>query len=1257
MNSSRLNNSASTQPHSQAIQQYHDHSNKAFRSSNSSFVQDANMAATSTTRNFNETYNHNNYSNVLPANEDMIFNDKSENSIEECVKHLERSGPKPSAHDVVPCLKNMLQASCSSTWNNGQILRLSEWTMSMFQTFVVSGVSLSNQHDAQSTNLITICTFAAMSLYQLMEMHWDDLQIYSSMMTCNDDAVLLTKEMKENYDSKSRILLEVLRDVVCSCYCREVFNSSILHASVTAFATAWKSLHRIHRIITANNTSTLNRAHDTFWWISQHESTQITENWILQITNIVGKALLLSTDDWQCQQQNALSLSTGLQLCEYKTACASILINFLETRTFYEAYSNQNYLEDYSHCISKVDWIAVQQQLLQESLRLNDSNMPASAYAIWSLTSFQLLTVLNANGIDPPLVSTCCGNPMQVCDNSMIDLEFKLSDEYKRLLQSSDIVDHIVRGTFWTSGINLAEDSPRPKPRWTQQAESNIVQQSFATLQTIYRFSPVLIGNCIAHHPMAQHFLSTQWANLLRKQTNYPHEGSNSKAHTHRFSQLLFMWNNCRYATRDALCRILKSYQNGKVNQEKYIGNDDHQIQLEFFRHLLLQLLETPKRQTSYSVVAISAIALVKALLEDGLILIQDDLLSRQIWGSVNQSFLEKCAELIIGATASASRKNSSVQDYSRPLLVCLLDLASVVSRRQSSHDNDDYSMIEPLASMISLYPTESVESIIGLLVPCDACTQKAIVPDAIEADKSMLSILEESYRSVDSEDTTPPSTNLPRKQQHHNIDYSRDDQLNNDEMKNSKSKGVDPILGLAAAIFLAELGSKSKNDLYNGSTLSQGVKTKPENERVLLLRRRMLEAANKFVFDRQLTFCSMGKFQDCTSFDATRRRLIILNLLSTNENHDHLSLLLYSAEVYQMTKIGEETLLAHKYKVELQQSRTKFDKMKENTEILQEKLNLLSLRSQREKIELQQALVQNNKHQVEIHIIERTKAEARAQDLSKRVLEVENLLSDADRSVRECRESEKTLRSSLEQTTSKLQVITSREQNLMEKNEKMEKDLMRAKNELKSIQSLASDIQSKERLMQEKINLQTFALTAVQKNENQLQESLEHLFGDMCCLAHIYEIKEREAIEHKECAELATEKLKHRLDSERRQNFEMEDRLKRIQYENEMLSKKYAKVREKLEEERDDRRRENERRKRAAPISYINQLHRNQSTSGMDSTTESQQFKSSQKNPSVRTHSDNKENSTSSSSIRINSSSNNNNSTRTKSTSSHNRY
>ena len=87
-----------------------------------------------------------------------------------------------------------------------------------------------------------------------------------------------------------------------------------------------------------------------------------------------------------------------------------------------------------------------------------------------------------------------------------------------------------------------------------------------------------------------------------------------------------------------------------------------------------------------------------------------------------------------------------------------------------------------------------------------------------------------------------------------------------------------------------------------------------------------------------------------------------------------------------------------------------------------------------------------------------------------------------------------------------------------------------------------------------------------------EMHANLESLFGDMVSLAHAYELKEKEVSSGQESKEATIEKLEKDLDKERQKRKDLEDKYRQVEYENEALSRKYARAREKLEEERKQR-------------------------------------------------------------------------------------
>lgn len=84
-----------------------------------------------------------------------------------------------------------------------------------------------------------------------------------------------------------------------------------------------------------------------------------------------------------------------------------------------------------------------------------------------------------------------------------------------------------------------------------------------------------------------------------------------------------------------------------------------------------------------------------------------------------------------------------------------------------------------------------------------------------------------------------------------------------------------------------------------------------------------------------------------------------------------------------------------------------------------------------------------------------------------------------------------------------------------------------------------------------------------------EMHANLESLFGDMVSLAHAYEIKEKEISSGNESKAAMLEKLEKELDKEKQRRKDMEDKYRQVEYENEALSRKYERAREKLNEER----------------------------------------------------------------------------------------
>jgi chromosome segregation ATPase len=212
---------------------------------------------------------------------------------------------------------------------------------------------------------------------------------------------------------------------------------------------------------------------------------------------------------------------------------------------------------------------------------------------------------------------------------------------------------------------------------------------------------------------------------------------------------------------------------------------------------------------------------------------------------------------------------------------------------------------------------------------------------------------------------------------------------------------------------------------------------------------------------------------------------------------------------------------------------------------------------------------------------------------MSRHVSEAEARATEADRVARSCRESESETKAALERATARLKELELKEQEAAGRTHDRETELVRLREELRSTKKSNSELVHREKEMSTHIKMQEDNLSNTEESHGAMREGLESLFGDMVSLAQLYEVKEREAASTLDDSGAIVQKLKRKLEAEHKRNTELEERHRQIQYDNDTLSKKYARAREKLEEERKQRQKDAERlTKRTGPVSYINQLH-----------------------------------------------------------------
>jgi len=545
---------------------------------------------------------------------------------------------------------------------------------------------------------------------------------------------------------------------------------------------------------------------------------------------------------------------------------------------------------------------------------------------------------------------------------------------------------------------------------------------------------------------------------------------------------------------------------------------------------------------------SLEAAMLLRTLLDDRRSSITHDGLSRTLWQNLNPTIVSECLEL-------AASLQSAPSSASCPLLLCLLDILHLLTSSEQDF----------CRSALSSLSAQSVEALVNLMTP-----------KTMKGDQSL--VMDTSLASNQSDGSTPPANNLSR------IDNS----LSYSEMKQIPPRGIDSTVRMATATVLALLGE------FRGSSDDE------EAGRVVLLQGRMMDAVHSFVGDMQMSFsCSPVRSQDMV-----RRRLRLLSVLTTSENEDYLSTLLHSAEVSHYSAVRTMQQDAREYTKKIKRYEQKEKHLRAEKESCMEKLSAQAVAFQRQKSEYQRSTAQNAKSLVQVHHAERAKAEKRSEDLLEKMRGMEKRLVESERVAESSRRAELQSKSALEDARSEIEKLSLSENEAVQRDQESTKKLIQLAEELRSAKSRLAQMKRSEEKMLAKIGVQKESLASMEESQHGMQESLETLFADMVSLAQLYQRLERNEKSTRENGEAGQQKMKKDIDALRLRYAELEEKYKQTECQNEMLSRKYEKTRQKLVKEREERQKDAiDRRRRAGPVSYINQLHN-------DSTTSERHFK-----------------------------------------------
>ena len=526
--------------------------------------------------------------------------------------------------------------------------------------------------------------------------------------------------------------------------------------------------------------------------------------------------------------------------------------------------------------------------------------------------------------------------------------------------------------------------------------------------------------------------------------------------------------------------------------------------------------------------IQVPAASLLRDLLSDRQSPSTHDDLSRALWSALDDNVLDGILEMTLDC--------ASTEDIHQPILLSFLNILDLQLMSQSL-----------TKAVMSKLGAESVEKLIHIIKP------KQIRIDFLDTQV-------ETQDGLDSD--TPPAHNLSRLDEKSILVEHEDEK---------DPRGLDNAVRLSSASVLGRLGYCPLD------TSEEGVR---------LLQSRICTAVNDFMATFQQTM------DDEPSLDLTKRLLRLQMVVATPENEEFMASIMYTNEAMRHKGILQQRQEQASYQKKLEEALTREHQLQEENRNLVRQQSSQSLVFRREMSRLQKNATQDARQLVAIHAAERTKAESRASEFSRRAKEAESRLAEAEALARASHDAAASATEELERA--KMRASELEEDSLVlrqqcgeeiAKSTEIAEELEARNEELGSMERRSSELE-------QEIHARDEETSQVQEINGKLQDNLEDLFADMVSLTQIYQVKEKEEATTKETADGAMQEITNKLNSERKKNEELAEREHTLLQENEKLFKKLTKYKERLVEERRERQEQTDRRKKQNPVSYINQLH-----------------------------------------------------------------
>ena len=301
-------------------------------------------------------------------------------------------------------------------------------------------------------------------------------------------------------------------------------------------------------------------------------------------------------------------------------------------------------------------------------------------------------------------------------------------------------------------------------------------------------------------------------------------------------------------------------------------------------------------------------------------------------------------------------------------------------------------------------------------------------------------------------------------------------------------------------------------------------------------------------------------------------RKAALLRILATMQEESYFIDAYVNVEVCRAREFHQSSSEAASLRKRIEWLEIREKQLSKENNAFEARLSAQTITAQRERNGLHRKLVCEAKQTLKAEIAQRAALQGEVESLRESTKQAGEQLQVAESRNKFLQENEAVLKTELSEITERLQrleseisQVTRERDNECERATKLSKEFESSKNSI--------DIYKKrEKQLCDQIAQNEVDLEGLETSRAEMHANLENLFGDMVSLANAYELKEKEVSSGHKNKESTIEKLEKDLDKERQRRKELEDKYRQVEYENEALSRKYAKAREKLEEERKQR-------------------------------------------------------------------------------------